>query len=314
MTPKERLKTALKGGVWSAAPTPFTEEMEIDIGSLRRMVEHHLRLGVKGLFLCGSNGEGPWLPERLRRTLVQKVVRYTGGRMSVAVQVTDNSALRIIDNIKQAEEDGADFAVIAPPYFLFNATPENILNLYLEAIGESSLPIGIYDRGRFSPVFVPDRVLKTIYNQKKVVLIKDSSTLPERQKIALEAKRRRPGLCLLNGWEFRCVDYLKAGYDGLLLGGGIFNGYLAGQIIQAVESGDFLLANRLQKRMNRIMYAVYGGKKIRCWLTGEKQLLVEMGIFRTNKNFLNYSLTKSCLRAIKRVVEKDADILFPYNR
>jgi len=299
------------GGVWSAAPTPLTEEMEVDVKSVERMVEHHLRLGINGLFLLGTNGEGPWLPERLRRTLVQKVIDHNKGKMVIAVQVTDNSAARMLENIKLAEEDGADIAVIAPPYFLPNATPKNICALYLETIAKSSLPVGIYDRGSFGSVVVPDAVLKVIYGQKKAILIKDSSTKPEHRRIALDARKKRPELRLLNGWEFNCVEYMQSGYDGLLLGGGVFNGYLAGLIIKAIKDGDLQLAQCLQKRMNRIMWAVYGGKKINCWLAGEKELLVEMGIFCTKRNFLNYYLTKGCLKNIKRVLERDRDVLFP---
>jgi dihydrodipicolinate synthase/N-acetylneuraminate lyase len=298
-------------GIWSAAPTPLTEKMEVDVASVERMIERHLRLGINGLFLLGTNGEGPWLPERHRRTLVRKVIEYNKGKMLIAVQVTDNSALRMLENVKLVEEDGADIAVIATPCFLMNATPNNICALYLEVIDKSSLPIGIYDRGSSGPVVVPDAVLKVIYGQKKVILVKDSSTKPEHRKIALAVRKKRPELRLLNGWEFNCIDYLKDGYDGLLLGGGVFNGYLAGLIMKAVKDGDLQLAQRLQDRTNRIMWAVYGGKKIKCWLAGEKELLVRMGIFRTHKNFFNYSVTKSCDKAIERVLERDRDVLLP---
>ncbi|MEI8078894.1 MAG: dihydrodipicolinate synthase family protein, partial [bacterium] len=107
----------LPSGVWSAAPTPFTDTMELDVPAIKRMVEHHVRLGVAGLFLAGTNGEGPWMTDAQRRLLVKTVVRSTAGRMPVAVQVSDNSAARILDNMRRAHEDGADLAVIAPPYF-----------------------------------------------------------------------------------------------------------------------------------------------------------------------------------------------------
>ncbi len=309
---RERLTAKdIPGGVWSAAPTPFTAKMEIDVDSVERMVEHHVRLGVKGLFLCGTNGEGPWLTDERRRMMVQSVVRFSRGRLPVAVQVTDNSAARIIDNMQAVKEDGADIAVIAPPFFLNNATPMNILRLYREAIRGCPLPVGIYDRGKYSSVLVPDSILKDIYAEKKVVMIKDSSTMPERMKIALAAKLKRPDIKLLDGDEFHCVDYLKAGYDGLLLGGGVFNGYLANMIVKAVAEGDLQAAQKFQERMNRMMYAVYGGKKIRCWLAGEKQLLVKMGIFRTEKNCLGYALTDSCRRAIERVIKTEAAVLMP---
>lgn len=302
---------SIPGGVWSAAPTPFTETMEVDTEAVARMVEHHIRLGLKGLFLAGTNGEGPWMPEHDKRALVRAVVDCGRGRLPVSVQVTDNSAARVLDNMHAAKEDGADIVVIASPYFLVNGTPRTIGDLYLRAIRESPLPVGIYDLGTFRPVFVPDHVLKRIYAEPNVILIKDSSRQPQRREIALAAKHKRPELVLLNGWEFTCVEYLQAGYDGLLLGGGVFNGYLAGQIMQAVAEGKPALANRLQRRMNRIMYAVYGGKKSACWLSGEKKLLCEMGIFSTWRNHLDYPLTRSCERAIAKVLAQDADVLLP---
>ena len=299
------------GGVWSAAPTPFTDDWKVDVESVRRMVEHHLRLGVRGLFLCGTCGEGPLLPEGERRRLVQSVVECANGRLVVAVQVTDNSALRILDNMALAREDGADIAVIAPPYFMSNANPRTLQNLYLQAIRESPLPVGVYDRGTYSSILIPESVLASAYAEKNVVLVKDSSGQLARRDVALAARALRPELRLLDGDEFRCVEYLRAGYDGLLLGGGIFNGYLAGQVIAAVAAGDIALAEQCQDRMNRMMWDVYGGKDIACWLSGLKNLLVEMGIFTTWKNIPDYPLTEACVQAIAQVLDRDRALLFP---
>jgi len=299
------------GGVWSAAPTPFNVNWNIDTASVLRMVEHHFRLGIKGLFLCGTNGEGPWLTDAQRQTLVRAVVRYVRGRLPIAVQVTDNSAARILDNVKMAKAEGADIAVIAPPYFISNATPDHIRGIYLNAIDRSTLPVGIYDRGKFASVVVPDNVLRDIYTHPKVAIIKDSSAIPGRMEIALEAKRRRPELCLLNGNEFNCVQYLRAGYDGLLLGGGVFNGHLAAGIAEAVHNGDLKRAERLQTKMNRMMWMVYGGKQIACWLAGEKYLLVRLGLFKTYLNYPQYPLFDSCRRAIEKTIIKNRKWLLP---
>jgi hypothetical protein len=72
-----------------------------------------------------------------------------------------------------------------------------------------------------------------------------------------------------------------------------------------------VLAEKLQQRMNRMMFAVYGGKKIKCWLSGLKRLMVELGVFRTWKNYLDYPLTASCLRDIQRLLARDRDLLLP---
>jgi 4-hydroxy-tetrahydrodipicolinate synthase len=297
--------------VWSAAPTPFTRTGELDIPAVKRMVEHHLRLGVRGLFLGGTNGEGPWMTDSQRRLMVRSVVAAARGRLPVTVQVTDNSAGRIVANMKAAREDGADAAVIAPPFFLMNATPENVRDLYIDAIRACPLPVGIYDRGTFSSVPVPIKALKAIMQEKNVVMLKDSSCNPERRDLFVAMRRKRRDLRILNGFEFDCVSYIKAGYDGVLLGGGVFNGFLARHILEAVRKGDDARANQLQQKMNKLMYAVYGGKKIACWLAGEKRLLVELGLFGTWHNLLRYPLTPSCEKAIQRLVKTDRAWLLP---
>jgi 4-hydroxy-tetrahydrodipicolinate synthase len=285
--------------------------MELDLPSVDRMVEHHARLGIDGLFLAGTCGEGPWMTQAQRRALVRRVAGRVRGRLKVAVQVTDNSAARILDNIKQAQDDGAEIAVIAPPHYLQLATPKHVSDLYLKAIRSSPLPVGVYDRGRVGSVFVPNDVLKTIYQEPNVVMCKDSSLDPARMRIALKAREQRPGLVLLTGGEFNSTVYLKAGYDGVLLGGGIFNGFMARQIINAVRGGDLLEAEAIQARMIRLMEAVYGGKKIKCWLSGEKRLMVELGVFSTWKSYLNYPLTSACEKAIVRVTKSYKDVLLP---
>ena len=308
---QRRIRPGDLTGVWSASPTPFTDKMQVDVVAVRRMVDHHLRLGVRGLFLGGTCGEGPWMRNRNRRSLVTTVSEYAGKEMTVAVQVTDNSAARMLDNINDAREDGADIAVIASPNGIGFPTPKRILDVYTKAISESPLPIGIYDLGRAVPVFVPESVLKEIVIHKNVILVKDSSRDLSRRRILLAARRKKPRLRLFTGYEFGCVDYLKAGYDGVLLGGGIFNGYMASEIIKAARDGDLALAEKIQRRMNRMMFAAYGGKKIKAWLTGLKTLLVEMGIFRTAKGHIVFPVTDSCRQAIKRMLEKDRDVLFP---
>jgi len=303
-------------GVWSAAPTPLTEAMAVDVDSMKRMADHHLRLGVKGLFLAGTNGEGPWLPEKELRTLVRTVVKVVRGRMTVAVQVTDNSAARILDNARKAADDGADMAVIAPPYFFMSyhspkEKEKHLTDLYLEAVRNSPLPVGIYDRGNYSAVLIPETVLARAYNEPQVRVVKDSSVMDSHLAIALQARRKRPDLALFDGDEFNCVKYLRAGYDGLLLGGGVFNGYMANLIFAAMRAGDEKTAARLQAHMNRLMFSIYGGRKIRAWLSGEKYLLVRMGIFKTYRNFPGYALTVADRARIDRLLERERDLLLP---
>lgn len=295
-------RKTISGGVWSATPTPLTADRRLDAASVPRLVEHHVKMGVTGLMLAGTCGEGPWLSDRDREGMIRATVAVAGGRLRIAAQVTDNSALRTLENIEQAAAWGAEIAVVAQPYFFLNGTADRQLAFYREIARRSALPVGFYDRGKASPYVMPATHLAELLAEPNIAMVKDSSQLPEHREVFIGARGRRPDLVLLDGDEFDCVTYLQAGYDGLLLGGGIFNAGLAQRIIRAVRGADVAGAARWQGRMNDLMLRVYGGPKIECWMTGLKELLVQMGIFSTRTNLLDYPLTDECRRQITEAV------------
>lgn len=300
-----------KHPLWSATPTPLTNHGQIDLHATQGLVEHHLRLGVDGLFILGSCGEGPWLPRAQQAAFIREVCRCNDGRMTIGVQVTDNSAARVIENAQVAADEGADVAIMAAPYKLMGPLAGNLGNLYLEAIEGSPLPMGIYDLGERDRTVVPREVIAELLKHPKVVALKDSSGEPERREIALRVRANRPELRIMFGDEFDLPAYLGAGYDGVVLGGAIFNGYIARQIMDAVFASDLEKAAALQQRMNELMWDVYGGPQITCWLAGLKHLLVRMGIFSTNVNLLGYDLSAECAESIENAVEREQDALLP---
>jgi len=304
--------------LWSATPTPLTggrrrpADVEIDVAATHHLVDHHVRLGVDGLFILGSCGEGPWLPRRLHRTFIREVCDHSAGRLTIGVQVTDNSAPRIIENAQVAADEGADVAIMAAPFKLMGPIASSKLaDLYFDAIEGSPLPVGIYDLGERDSTFVPGEIIAEVLAHPKVIALKDSSGDPARQATALRVREGRPDLRIMSGNEFDTVGYLTAGYDGLVLGGAIFNGWMARRIMAAVEAGDLDRASELQQRMNELMWDVYGGEEITCWLAGLKHLLVRMGIFSTAINLLGYALTDECSARIEDALEREHDVLFP---
>ncbi len=294
-------------GAWSAAPTPFTKTLKIDKPSVKRMIEHHVRLGQKGIFIGGTCGEGPFLPREDFRLLTRTVTESAKGRIAVAVQVSDNSYAKVLDNIKAAKEDGADIAVIAEPWFCGCVRPEGMLKYYTESIVKSVLPICVYSRGAKE---VPAVFYSTILAHPKVCMFKDSSCNPEIMNIALDIAKTRKNLTLMTGYELGMPPYLKAGYTGVLAGGGILIGALTVKMIEAAKADDFDKVEKLQAQCEKIFYPAYGGPKITSWLTGLKYTLVQMGIFSTTEGYLNYPLPDAAKKKIDAMIEKHKKVLF----
>lgn len=296
------LSTVAPAEIWSATPTPLRTDLSLDGASVERMVDHHVKLGVDGLMLGGTCGEGPWMPFVDLLELVRLSARAGRGRLALAVQVTDNSARQMLGHIERLAAVGAQYAVVASPYFLVNVTPRRLLNLYLEVIRKSPLPVGFYDRGRNAGHILDERLLEELLSEPNLKMVKDSSMDPARREVFLGAARLRHDLSVLNGDEFDCIEPLRAGYDGVLLGGGIFNARLVAGIATAVTEKKFDEAACIQKRMNELMFRVYGGPKITCWLTGLKYLMVRLGVFSETANYLDYPLTPECRSAIDEIV------------
>ena len=298
-------------GVWSAMSTPLTEDYAVDADALERLVEHQIRLGIKGVFLAGTAGEGPFLPDKERLRLAQLTVRFTQGRLPIAMQITDNSAERMIENLERYQDSGIDIAIIAPPFFQLNEQKGDFLfNLYKKVIDASKLPVGIYNRGKYSSVFVQPETLRRLLEEPKVILCKDSASQPEFTEAIMQAKKHRNGnLAALCGNEFDCIPYLKAGYDGLLFGGACFNGRYAVEMHRLARAGQFDEAQKVQAHLVEVMQKVFGGKNIECWLAGQKEIMRRLGVFNTATTFLNYTVSDECSKMIDEVLSTEKEWL-----
>ena len=288
--------------IWSAVPTPLTPEFRVDEPSVERMVHDAIRDGIQGLFVAGTCGEGPWLQDCERQRLIRTAVRAAGGKLKIAVQASDNSVPRILDNAQAAAEAGADYAIIASPATFMNATPERVVAHFTDAVNASPLPVGIYDLGKHRPVIIPEARLKEIYLLPNVHLVKDSSGAAGRRAAALAARQEKPSLQLFNGDEFRCMEYLQAGYDGFMFGGAAAIAPQLHRIVQLFSAGQVAEAQAVDADMKRVLYGIYGGESIACWLTGLKYYMVRRGLFTTTTSFLGYPLTAECRAIIERHV------------
>ncbi len=305
-------KADFPAGVWSAAPTPYAGDGEVDTESVARMAEHHLRLGVKGVFVCGTCGEGPWITDAMCYKVASETVKAVNGRMKVTVQVTDNSSLRVLENISRMQDTGVDAVIMAPPFFMMKPTPDYMRAQILDVLENSPLPVGFYHRGKNSSVPITAGTVSELMNHPNLVMIKDSSSDDEDMGLLVSTVKNidNPPL-LLNGNEFDMVKYIQAGYDGVLVGGGCFNGFIANRIVNATRAGETGKAKELQERLNELMFDVFGGKEITCWLAGQKQLMVELGIFSTSRTIINYQLNDECRKAIKKAMENNRELLLP---
>ncbi len=299
--------------IWSATPTPFLADGALDAASVERLVEHHVAMGVKGLFLAGSCGEGPLMPNAQRAELTRLVKRLAGARLQLAVQVSDTSAARVVENIRQAEDAGADAVVIAPPWLPRFCNRDFARRYFGEAIAAATAPVGLYVLNQPPETGLDLALWSEFATHPKVRLLKDSSASEANEAAFAAVRRQRKDLMLLTGYEFNVIRAIEAGYDGGLLGTGILVAGFIRRALDALASGDRAAADAWQTRANTFMYDLFG-KDIGIWLGGLKYALVRLGIFSTAQLHLCYTISDAERARIDAALEREAAYLRPQGR
>lgn len=113
-------------GLIAATFSTFHEDGSVNLERIPAMVDKLVDDGLKGIFICGTNGEGPNLTVEERMAVAEAYMAAVKGRLSVFVHVGHTS---IADSRKlavHAEQIGAD-AISAVAAFYFK--PANVENL-----------------------------------------------------------------------------------------------------------------------------------------------------------------------------------------
>jgi len=102
-------------GVFSVLPTPFQENGDLDLESLKRVIDLFIGAGVKGLTALGVTSEVARMNDRERLQVLETVVKHVDGRVAVVAGATADGLRTSIEYTRTARETGASAVMISPP-------------------------------------------------------------------------------------------------------------------------------------------------------------------------------------------------------
>ncbi|MGI8889378.1 MAG: dihydrodipicolinate synthase family protein, partial [Chthoniobacterales bacterium] len=103
-------------GTFTALVTPFKND-EVDVEAFERLIEAQIAGGVSGIVPVGTTGESPTLSQGERHHVVELAVKAARGRCQVIAGTGSNSTSDAIAHTREAEEIGADGALLVAPYY-----------------------------------------------------------------------------------------------------------------------------------------------------------------------------------------------------
>ncbi|RJQ87648.1 dihydrodipicolinate synthase family protein [Amycolatopsis panacis] len=132
-------------GIIPPLVSPFTEDEEPDLAALRAEVRYHVDLGVHGLCVTGSTGDGQMLSLEDSVAIAETAVQETAGRVPVIAGIIRDSTKEVIRYGKAIAATGVDALQVTPVHYLFQPDEDTTVGYYRRIAGETGLPIVIYN-------------------------------------------------------------------------------------------------------------------------------------------------------------------------
>jgi len=159
-------------GSLPALVTPFRNG-EVDVDTLKKLVNWHVEQGSHGIVPVGTTGESPTLSHEEHDMVVEVVVRQVAGRVPVIAGAGSNNTIETVRLVEAAKKAGADAALVVTPYY--NKPTQRGLIGHFTAAAACGLPIVIYNIPGRSVVDMSPATMGELAQLPMIVGVKDAT-------------------------------------------------------------------------------------------------------------------------------------------
>ena len=163
-------------GTYTVIVTPFREGgSRVDEEMLRWLVDFQISEGIHGIIALASNGEFLSLSDEERHDVSRIVVEQAAGRVPVVVGTAAESTDDVIRYTRDAEQVGADAAMVLTPYYCW-IDEEEIFHHYQRIAEAVSLPIMLYNHPASTVLDMQPPLVARLAEIDNIAYIKESTT------------------------------------------------------------------------------------------------------------------------------------------
>jgi len=289
-------------GIVAATFAAYDNEGELNTAIIPQLVDRLIADGVSGVYICGTNGEGPNLTVEERMAVAEAYVKAVAKRITVLVHVGHTSISESRKLAKHAAKIGAD-AISSVAAFYFKPTSvQNLVNCMAEiASAAPDLPFYYYHMPALTGVGM-DMVEFLALGEKSIPNLAGikytASTLHEYQA-CLNYKNGK--FEVLFGYDEMLLPALAVGAEGAIGSTYTFAGPIYLDIIKLYHDGKMDEARALQAKVVEFIRAIIKHPSIAAQRAIMKMLGMDLGSPRLPLTGLNdqaYNQLKADLDSI----------------
>ena len=253
-----------------ALVTPF-KNGQVDVDTLKKLVEWHIEQGTHGLVPVGTTGESPTLTHEEHEMVVTETVKAASGRVPVVAGAGSNNTAESLRHMKHAKAVGADAALVVTPYYN-KPTQEGLYAHFATLHDAVELPIVIYNIPPRSVVDMSPKTMGELAKLPRIIGVKDATG-----DLSRVSQQR-----ITCGVDFSQISGEDATAHGFNAQGGVgcisVTANVAPALCSALQSaclaGDYAKALEIQDRLMPLHQAVFTEPG----LVGVKFAMSELGL------------------------------------
>ncbi len=240
-------------GVFCALNAIYDSNDNIDTEKMKQLVAVYKERGVKGVYACGSTGEGFLLSSEERMAVAAAVKEAAGDNFTVIIHIGCASTKESIRLARHAEAIGAD-AVSAVPGVYYHLSEESVKMHWQAIVDSTELPFIIYNIPSLTGFNLSDRLLGELAENKKIIGVKNSAE----PVYLMERYRKAAGdnFIIFNGSDEQFLAGRLMGADAGI--GGTYGCMpeLYTEIDRLINENEIEKAASLQKKINECIFAL----------------------------------------------------------
>ncbi|WP_375279307.1 4-hydroxy-tetrahydrodipicolinate synthase [Pseudooctadecabacter sp.] len=241
----------LKGSL-PALVTPF-KDGQLDLDTLKKLVEWHIEQGSHGLVPVGTTGESPTLTHAEHDLVVETVVQAAAGRIPVVAGAGSNNTAETVRLVKAAKAAGADAALVVTPYY--NKPTQRGLIAHFTAAADCGLPIVIYNIPGRSVVDMTPETMGVLAKHDNILGVKDATG--DLARVPNQRLSCGTDFVQLSGEDPTAIGFNAQGGVGCISVTANVAPALCAQMQEATLAGDYPAALALNDRLMPLHKAIF---------------------------------------------------------
>jgi len=166
-------------GVVAVLFCPYTKQDKLDLKGLIKNTQFLLDFASEGhkplvIMTNGSTTESYANTQEEQKQVIRTVTETVAGKVPVIAGVSQSGTKLTIELAKYAEKAGADYAMVAPPYY-HHASQSGLFRHYQAVAGAIDIGVVVYNNAAVSATLMPPDFLFKLAEIKNIVACKDNS-------------------------------------------------------------------------------------------------------------------------------------------